>query len=172
MPDRYTISLAEREHIHLLADIELAAAASFPERVIAPALRTNVVAVAQLQLAQAEARLWVALSESKTVVGFAVVVPEADCALLQEIDVHPDHQRQGIGRRLIQKVIVWAKAKQLSAVTLTTFEYVPWNAPFYQGLGFNKLSHHELALAPSLNERLQRELTTGLKERVAMRLLL
>lgn len=49
--------------------------------------------------------------------------------------------------------------RQLRAVTLTTFCDVPWNAPFYQWLGFQQA----LALAPGhrLAEALREEYRHG-----------
>jgi hypothetical protein len=59
---------------------------------------------------------------------------------------------------------------QLNSVTLTTFRDLPWNAPFYQGMGFVELipsaaDHH-------LREALQAEITHGFppERRCAMRL--
>jgi len=70
-------------------------------------------------------------------VGFAhVVVHEDGVAHLEEVDVHPDHARRGLGRRLVQTVCAWATSRGYHAVSLTTFRDVPWNMPFYTGLGF------------------------------------
>jgi hypothetical protein len=54
-------------------------------------------------------------------------------------------------------------------VTLCTFRDVPWNAPFYQRLGFRPLASDELT--PALGERMRREAEAGLPLdlRVAMR---
>ena len=77
---------------------------------------------------------------------------------------------QGIGRRLIDAAIAAARVRGLSAVTLTTFRHVPWNAPYYQRLGFETLAAHQL------NQRLaiilKGEVEAGLPgdRRCAMRL--
>jgi len=162
----YTIDLAHISHLPLLADIERAAAAFFPDRVINPSLRAGVVPSGILENAQIDKRLWVVLDADNTPVGFAIVIPEGDSAFLHEIDVHPNHQRQGLGRQLIQKVIDWAKSQGFATVSLTTFETVPWNAPYYERLGFGKLTRSELN--PSLEKKLAFEREIGLKERVAM----
>ena len=51
------------------------------------------------------------------------------------------------------RVVAWARTRRLPAVTLTTFRHLPWNAPFYQRLGFRILSSHERT--PGLAEVLQ-----------------
>jgi GNAT superfamily N-acetyltransferase len=166
----YTVGLARREHVPVLPGIERAAAALFPDDVLTPELRESALPVEQLELAHAERRLWTALTRSGIPVGFAMAVRESDAAWLQEIDVHPAHQRRDLGRRLIQCVIDWARTHALGCVTLTTFEHLPWNAPFYSRLGFRKLAEHELD--GELLERLRSERRRGLDQRVAMRLVL
>jgi GNAT superfamily N-acetyltransferase len=118
--------------------------------------------------AQREHRLWVAVTSGGTPVGFAIALQECNSAFLQEIDVHPTHQHKGLGRRLIQEVVDWGKTRKCSCVSLTTFEHVPWNAPFYSRLGFRKLAAHELSR--KLIERLELERQQGLRQRIAMQL--
>lgn len=70
-------------------------------------------------------------------VGFAhVEVIEPLGAHLNEIDVHPDHGRRGIGTRLVTAVCNWAALAGYAFVTLTTFRDVRWNKLFYAKLGF------------------------------------
>ena len=166
--DKYIIELARSEHLDMLPEIELAAAALFPNDVITSEIRASIVPREQLIVAQMEDRLWVAVTSRGTPVGFAIALPEYNCAFLHEIDVHPAHQRRGLGRRLIQEVVNWAQAKKFACVSLTTFEHVPWNAPFYSRLGFRKLAEHELSR--ELVGRLQLERQRGLRQRIAMQL--
>jgi GNAT superfamily N-acetyltransferase len=165
--NRYSVNLALVEHLDSLPDIEREASALFPDGIITPELRVSVVPRAQLEAALWDGRLWTAVVQAGTPVGFAIVLREPDAAFLHEIDVHPAHQRNGLGRRLIHEVIEWARANDLPAVTLTTFEHVPWNAPFYSRLGFRKLAEHSLSHA--MSERLRSEREQGLRQRVAMR---
>jgi len=87
-----------------------------------------------------------------------------------ELSVCLDRQRTGIGRRLISRAIEAAKVRNLSAITLTTFMDVPWNAPFYKRLGFQVLDRQ--ALAPRLSDVLLLEAERGFapSTRCAMRL--
>jgi N-acetylglutamate synthase-like GNAT family acetyltransferase len=164
--NKYTIGLANREHIRMLPEIERTAATLFPDDVLTPAIRASTVPIAHLESAHAEGRLWTAATKAGIPVGFAIAIPEFNSAFLQEVDVHPAHQQRGLGRRLIQTVISWAQMQKLACVFLTTFEHVPWNAPFYSRLGFRKLEEHELN--QQLRERLQAERRQGLNQRVAM----
>ncbi len=164
----YSIGAARPEHIASLPAIERAAAALFPDRVLSDEARNKVQSTQALARAQTEGRLWVALAPDGRPVGFAIAEGAGDVAFLVEVDVHPAHQRKGLGRALIEAVIAWARAEGFRALTLTTFASVPWNAPFYERLGFRRLD------GPALSDRLARllreETQNGLRERVAMQL--
>ena len=164
----YTIEAARPEHVGHLPALERAAAAGFPDHVISVEARAQVQPIEALAAAQAEGRLWVALAPDRAPVGFALVEIVAEHAVLAEVDVHPNHQRRGVGRALIETVIAWARAEMFCALTLTTFASLPWNAPFYERLGFRRLDGP--ALNPSLAHRLHEEARQGLADRVAMRL--
>jgi GNAT superfamily N-acetyltransferase len=69
-------------------------------------------------------------------VGFAQVVVLDKGAHLDELDVIPEHGRNGIGSRLLQTVCDWAGKAGYEKVTLSTFKHVPWNAAFYERRGF------------------------------------
>ena len=127
--------LARAHDLPLIPAIELAAA-----RLLAGLAPASVLGETTTQFALRKARragrLWVGLS-GDVPVGFAhVVVHEDGVAHLEEVDVHPDHARRGLGRRLVQTVCAWATSRGYHAVTLTTFRQPPWNMPFYAGLGF------------------------------------
>ncbi|ELY2651626.1 GNAT family N-acetyltransferase [Cronobacter sakazakii] len=70
------------------------------------------------------------------------------------VAVMRDCQGMGLGKRLMADAICHARAKQLSALTLTTFRNVPWNQPFYARLGFSVISEADMpdALARLLDE--------------------
>ena len=101
-------------------------------------------------------------------VGFALLTEVEDFIHLKELDVHPEHGRKGLGTRLMHRIIEWARQEQYPFMTLTTFIHLPWNAPFYEKLGFKALAPEELT--PALQELLQSEVAYGLpaENRVAM----
>jgi len=165
---RYEIALARPGDLPRIAPIELAAARLLAGHAPEVVLK-EVTPVHDLQAAQRHGRLWVALSNDVPV-GFALVeLLEPDAAHLEEIDVHPDHGRQGLGTRLVGRVCQWAETHRIGAVTLTTFRDVPWNMPFYARLGFEEIA--PAALTPALRELREDEARRGLdpRRRVAMR---
>jgi GNAT superfamily N-acetyltransferase len=96
-------------------------------------------------------------------------VLEPGVAHLVEIDVHPEHGRRGLGRRLVNAVCRWAATNGYSCVTLTTFRDVTWNMPFYARLGYEEIPQEELS--PALRSVIDDETRRGLdpRRRVAMR---
>ncbi len=162
----YKIVRAKRNHIEKLPAIELAAASLFSADDLPETLRSQTVSTETLLAALEQDCLWVALSPENEPVGFAVATIEGSTVHLEEMDVHPAHARQGIGRALAQTVCDRAQEQGFETVTLTTFRHLAWNAPFYARLGFVSLGEHELT--PLLRERLLGEADLGLANRTAM----
>lgn len=81
----------------------------------------------------------------------------------------PDHQGRGLGRALVDRAEQWAKGRDLKALTLTTFDHIPWNRPFYEHLGFRVLADDEVG--PGLRALRESEAAHGLHpaSRVVMR---
>jgi hypothetical protein len=75
----------------------------------------------------------------------------------------------GLGRALIEQSASWASARDLHALTLTTYLDVPWNGPYYERLGFRYLTTDEET--PGLRGIRARERALGLEAwpRVSMR---
>jgi GNAT superfamily N-acetyltransferase len=168
MERAHRIVAARRDDVPMLAAIELAAAAMLTGHV-PESILSETTSEQDLREAQAQKRLWVALAGDSPV-GFAhVVINEPGVAHLEEIDVHPDHGRRGIGRRLVTAVCEWAANTGCREVTLTTFRDIPWNMPFYSSLGFEEMSWPELS--PQLVSQVEDETRRGLDptRRVVMR---
>ncbi|QOT78387.1 GNAT family N-acetyltransferase [Cupriavidus basilensis] len=164
------IRLATPEDVPGLPAIERAAAELFPESDLPPALRQQVTPLEDLQHAQRERRLWVAIAPDGTPAGFALASVLGQHACLDEMDVHPAHARRGFGRALVRAVADGLRRQGLQSLHLTTFSHLPWNAPFYASLGFRRLD--EADLGPALCAALAREAALGLRQRIAMRLAL
>ena len=167
---RYRVEPARPEHVPALPAVEEAAATLFSPQDLPPEADDPGVSPESFARAQAEGRLWVALAPDGAPVGFALVQLVDGAAHLEEMDVHPDHGRRGLGSRLAAAAVAWARAQSLPALTLTTFAHVPWNAPFYARLGFRELAPGETG--PGLAAILRRERERGLRHRLAMRLAL
>ena len=164
----YRISQARPHDLPLLPAIELAAATLLaghaPESVLTETTDHEV-----LKAAQTHGHLWVALADDVPV-GFAhVEVLEPSVVHLEEVDVHPAHGRRGLGRQLVMTVCAWAASTGYQSVSLTTFRDVPWNMPFYAGLGFEVIP--PALLSSTLLSVIQDETRRGLDpaRRVAMR---
>jgi ribosomal protein S18 acetylase RimI-like enzyme len=122
---------------------------------------------AGLERASTEQRAWVAVDDGGAIIGFAVAWVVDGEGHLDELAVAPDHGRRGVGRALVDEVVAWTEAQGLASITLTTFRDVPWNAPYYEKLGFRVVS----PLTPALKALVIEQATWGLDPslRVVMR---
>lgn len=164
------IRLATPEDILLLPAIELAAGQLFLQYEFTAALADDTTPVENFNEALKDNLLWVAAVSAGKPIGFALVFLLDGQAHLEELAVRPDYGRQGIGAKLVQTVIEWARSCGIPAVTLTTFRDIPWNAPFYQKLGFRILEPTELS--PEFLRMVEEEESRGLarKLRVVMQI--
>jgi ribosomal protein S18 acetylase RimI-like enzyme len=117
-------------------------------------------------------RAWVLLPDgtsSATPVAYALVDLVDGAGHIEQISVDPAFARQGLGRRLIDHLAAEARREARTALTLTTFRDVPWNAPYYGRCGFRELAESELG--PELRAKRDDEATHGLDPalRVCMR---
>lgn len=156
----YHIRLAHPTDLPALPAIERAAAQLFGATPYPFIIHDEGMTLAAFEHHFNHNRIWVAADESDAPVGFAVARLLDGNVYLHEIDVHPDHGRRGLGRRLIAAVIAWARHVQAPAVTLATFDNVAWNAPYYAKLGFQPLPL--AALGPGLQEVRRHEAANGL----------
>jgi GNAT superfamily N-acetyltransferase len=95
--------------------------------------------VEQLNAYVAAGTAWVATEPAGRVAGYILVETHGCWAHIEQVTVHPEHGRRGIGAALIVQVDQWAVERGLERLSLTTFRDVPWNAPYYQRLGFRHL---------------------------------
>lgn len=165
--DAYTIRPARPADLAALPVIERAAAAWFRATPYAWIADDDLVS-ADTDLSREH--VWVITTPGDAPVGFAIVHVLDASVHLHELDVHPDHARQGLGRRLIDAVAEWARAQNASALTLTTFDDVAWNGPYYARLGFRTLGAAEIS--PDQQAQLDAEIANGLPEahRICMQL--
>jgi GNAT superfamily N-acetyltransferase len=69
-------------------------------------------------------------------VGLCRIDAVGDGAHLEQLSVHPDHTRHGVGRSLLRAAVEWAASHGYDELTLCTYRDVPWNGPFYASEGF------------------------------------
>lgn len=160
----YKIRPARPEDVPGLPDIEREAAtlfAGWSEMLDLDLTTLRVNSIETLARAEQEGRLLVAAESDDRVVGFALLIEVDGLAHLEEIDVHPEHGRQGLGAALIEAAFDWAREKGYPAITLSTFRDVPWNGPFYRRHGFEIIE--PALLTPGLLMIIESEKTIGLR---------
>jgi GNAT superfamily N-acetyltransferase len=113
--------------------------------------------------------VWVADDADVGVVGFLTAERFGAALHIWETAVLREYQQRGIGKRMIAASAQHARTTGLTAITLTTFRDVPWNAPFYARNGFRIVEGG--ALDERLTAVLKREVENGLESerRCAMR---
>lgn len=163
--ERMRIRPATPEDFVRLAAIERAAAARFDPQDLPPALSADTLPTEVLSAACAASLLWAA-ADADGVHGFLLARRHDDSLHLQEMDVCPSRQGQGLGSALIAHAEAVARGLGLRRLTLTTFEHLAWNAPFYQGRGFQSIAAADCP--PWLRAVLRAEAEHGLRRRVAM----
>lgn len=132
------------DELERLRDIERAAGVLFAEAGMSEIAAHEPDSVEALARYVRAGRAWVVEGDADLPVGYAVVDVVDGNAHLEQISVHPDAGRRGLGTALVQHVCAWARDHGYPAVTLTTFADLPWNAPFYAKLGFGVLTEDEL----------------------------
>lgn len=162
------IRAATPDDVERLQAIEFAAGAAFVHIGMPEIAADDPLPADELERYRAAGRSWVVTDEGDRAVAYLVADVVDDLAHVEQVSVHPDHGRQGIGRRLLDHVAEWARTEGHTAITLTTFRDVPWNAPYYEHCGYRVLPDDERG--PELVARMAHEAALGLDptQRVAM----
>ncbi|MER0243389.1 GNAT family N-acetyltransferase [Streptomyces sp. HSW2009] len=156
-----TIRLTRRDELPVLQDIERAAGECFREVGMDQIADDEPPALDELADYQRADRCWVSVDAQDRPVAYALTEPVDGRLHIEQLSVHPDAARRGLGRALIDHLAARATAAGLPGLTLTTFAEVPWNAPYYAGrCGFRVLPEAELT--PGLREIRRHEGEIGL----------
>ena len=163
------IRFVHENELPLLQDIERSAGICFRDIGMPEIADDQPLPVAELARYQQAGTAWVAADSTDIPVAYLIAEIVDDNLHVEQVSVHSDHARQGLGCRLIDHAAQYAHAKHLPALTLTTFTHVPWNAPYYTRCGFRVLSTDELT--PGLHAIRRAEAAHGLDKwpRVCMR---
>ncbi|MFH8294386.1 GNAT family N-acetyltransferase [Streptomyces sp. NPDC018059] len=137
-----------------LQDIERAAGEAFRALGMDAVADDEPPPVAELERFRRAGRAWVAADEAGAPLAYLLSEPldepttatatASRCEHIEQVTVHPRAARRGIGRALIDRLADRALAEGRTALTLTTFADVPWNAPYYARIGFRPLTEAEL----------------------------
>jgi GNAT superfamily N-acetyltransferase len=163
------IRAAVEADLPVMREIERAAGAVFAEIDMREIADDEPLSLAELAGYQQEGRAWVAEDGAGRPVAYLIADLVDGNVHIEQVSVHPVAARQGIGRRLLDHAAAYAAARGATALTLTTFAEVPWNAPYYARCGFRVVPDSDLS--PGLNDIRSREVAHGLYRwpRVTMR---
>jgi GNAT superfamily N-acetyltransferase len=131
-----TLRQATRKDYPFLPVVEKKAAAAFVAHGL-PAICDMAEPLAHYLSLPEASSVFVAIDEKDTIVGFSVGLIVDGNGFLDEVSVVPFCTGKKTGRRLVAAVEAWAKSRECVYLALTTFRDVPFNAPFYQKLGFS-----------------------------------
>ncbi|MEV7891999.1 GNAT family N-acetyltransferase [Streptomyces sp. NPDC002817] len=153
----------------VLQGIERAAGAPFRGLGMAAVADDEPPSLDVLEQYRRAGRAWVAVDAEERPAAYLVAEPVDGALHIEQISVHPDFAHRRIGRTLLSYAGERARAQGLAGLTLTTFAEVPWNAPYYERLGFRVLEEAELT--PGLRKIRAHEAGLGLDRwpRVCMR---
>lgn len=151
---------ARLDELELLIEIERAAGASFRSLGMDVVADDDPGSTAELAPYVRDSRALVAVNAMDRPFAYLLLDVVDKAAHIEQVSVHPDQARRGIGRALIDRAEKWARNRGLQALTLTTYVEVPWNGPYYERLGFRFLTPDEET--PGLSAIREHERLAGL----------
>lgn len=159
------IRAATRADLPLLQDIEAAAGAPFRDHDMAWIADDAPPALDILDGFRRAGRAWVVTDADDRPVAYLILEPVDGATHIEQVSVHPDAARRGLGRALIDH----AANATGAPLTLTTFAEIPWNAPYYERIGFRVLADDELTGGLRRIRAHESELGLDARPRVCMR---
>jgi GNAT superfamily N-acetyltransferase len=154
------IRLARVGELPLLVEIEREAGTLFRDLGMDAVADDDPGSVAGLTDFQRDGRVLVFCDEQDRPVAYLLLGVVDGYGHVEQVSVHPGHSRRGIGRQLIEAADEWARARGLAGLALTTYALVPWNAPYYERLGFRVLAEPDVP--PELRAVREHEAERGL----------
>jgi GNAT superfamily N-acetyltransferase len=164
----YLIREADTEDFAHFAAIEKEAAALFTEAGLPEIAAHDPTGLEIIEAAARAGVVFIAVTDG-TPVGFILAAPLDRHTHIHELSVHPAHGRKGVGRRLVETICDWARAKGDEAVTLSTFRDIAWNGPFYASCGFHEIARHEWTPALLLAHYREKDIGLPMERRCFMR---
>ena len=152
-----TIRLGKFDDLATLQDLERAAGAPFAEYGMSSIADDDPISIDLLADYCRDERLWVCVDTMDHPIAYIIVDIVDECGHIEQVSVHPTQSGRRIGHALIETVAEWASHRKLQALTLTTFSEIPWNAPYYERLGFEIVPHAEQSPGLRRIRNLERE---------------
>lgn len=142
-PEENQTRLARPADLPLLREIELAAGVVFADIGMESVAEAEPPPVSELAMYEQGDRCWVTVDAQDRAIAYIIVEEVDGCCHIEQVSVHPEAARRGVGRRLLDIAEQWAIDHELDALTLTTFVDVAWNGPYYERCGFRFLAESE-----------------------------
>jgi GNAT superfamily N-acetyltransferase len=163
------IRLGRADDVPALRAVQRAAGALFRTVGMSAVADLEPAPTDELTDALSRGQLWVSTDDGDRPTAFLVASVTPSAAHVEQVSVSPTAARQGVGAALLDHVAAWAAERGLAELTLTTFVDVPWNAPYYERLGFVRVADGDLR--PEERERARRNAAgpLGAWPRVTMR---
>ncbi|WP_025898592.1 GNAT family N-acetyltransferase [Sneathiella glossodoripedis] len=169
MTNTFTIRTATPSDFAILPALELNAAAAFAALDMTDIASLPPIGEQDYVTHQNSQHVLLAEMDERRVIGFCILREMDGQGYFRELGVAIDHAGQGVGRRLLDAAVQWARASSYDYLLLTTFEHVPFNAPFYERYGFVRLQPGDPFPALARQLRSERDGILGNYARVAMR---
>ncbi len=154
------IRQATEADLPVLQDIERSAGQVFHGFGMTDIANDEPPSLAELRRYCSAGMAWVSVDAADRPVAYVLAEIVDGNLHIEQISVHSDYARRGIGRELIEHLATLATTRGISALTLTTFTEIPWNAPYYERCGFRTIT--EADSGPELREIRQAEAARGL----------
>jgi GNAT superfamily N-acetyltransferase len=133
---RERIRPPRRDELEALRSIERDAGGAFAAIGMAEIAADEPPSLVELESRRAHGRARVAVDAQDRPIAYLISSVVDGCAHIDQVSVRSAHARRGVGAALIEHLAETARAEHRPALTLTAFREVPWNAPYYQRLGF------------------------------------
>jgi GNAT superfamily N-acetyltransferase len=104
-------------------------------------------------------------SRDSSMLGFASIEPLDGATYLDQLSVRRAAMRTGVGSRLLARAIEYAAPVPL---WLTTYAHLPWNAPWYERVGFRRVPEEGCGEGIRHHLREERAALPAPDQRVAM----
>ena len=154
------IRLGQASEVERMREIEIAAGAAFRDVGMDEIASDSPMSDVALQAYVTGGRALVAVTEDGLVAGYLLLDTVDDAGHVEQVSVDPAFRGERIGQRLVDAAAEWTREQGHDRLTLTTFEDVPWNAPYYKRLGFGRVAEKDLS--PGLRAVRRHEAELGL----------
>ena len=148
------------DELPVLQDIERAAGQRFLDIGMPEIAEDEPLPLGELARYHRAGLAWVVADDADTPVAYLIADRVDGNLHVEQVSVHPGSARRGLGRLLLDHLAAHAPSEGASALTLTTFTQVPWNAPYYARCGFQLMD--DSRLTPGLREIREHEAAHGL----------